>query len=125
MATRSVICVPFNTNSGQVYRCIYCHWDGYPEHQMPILEIDYGKINDARRLVMLGHLSSLKTDKNWQGESMTPGPLYYYQRGDKDVDCTETTLENLKNHIIDKYLGIEYVYVYKKRRGWLSSPGPF
>ena len=37
---------------------IYCHWDGYPSHQMPILK-NYDTYEKAKELVSLGDLSSL------------------------------------------------------------------
>lgn len=45
------------------YTCIYCHWDGYPEHQAPILATyDEAK---TRALLALGNISLL-------GEAVAP-----------------------------------------------------
>lgn len=46
---------------------IYCHSDGYPEHQMPILREHYNTTEKVRELLSLGDLSLL-------GERIAPEP---------------------------------------------------
>ena len=38
---------------------IYCHCDGYPQHQMPILKEHYGTAEKVQALLALGDLSLL------------------------------------------------------------------
>lgn len=38
---------------------IYCHWDGYPENQMPILTGSYSTPEKVQELLALGNLSYL------------------------------------------------------------------
>lgn len=64
----------------------YVHWDGYPEYNGAILINNYTTKEKVSELIDMGDLSSLKTDKNWNGESMQPGPLAYSERGDEDVE---------------------------------------
>ena len=55
MGTRSRIGVMH----GNICKSVYCHWDGYLEHNGVILQ-DYYNSARANNLVALGDLSSLK-----------------------------------------------------------------
>lgn len=55
MGTRSVIGV----FDGNVCKSVYCHWDGYLEHNGAILNKFYNTLADATELVNLGDISSL------------------------------------------------------------------
>jgi hypothetical protein len=55
MATQSTISV--KTKDG--IKSIYCHWNGYPHHQMPLLTKSYNTQEQAEALVELGNLSLL------------------------------------------------------------------
>lgn len=57
MGTRSVIGVMH----GDVCKAVYCHWDGYLQHNGRILQKDYDSVK-ANHLVALGDISSLKED---------------------------------------------------------------
>jgi hypothetical protein len=56
MATRSLIGM---TKPDSTVDYIYCHWDGYPEHHLPILEGFYTDEDTVAQLLSLGYLSSL------------------------------------------------------------------
>ena len=64
MSTRSRIGILHADGSTDT---IYCHSDGYPEHQMPILREHYNTIEKVRELLSLGDLSLL-------AERITPEP---------------------------------------------------
>jgi len=55
MSTRSLIIV----DHGDHFAVSYCHWDGKPRHQAPILTEHYASDDAARALSALGNLSSL------------------------------------------------------------------
>jgi hypothetical protein len=57
MATRSRIAVMH----GEVCKSVYCHWDGYLEHNGAILQEHYDS-SKANNLVALGDLSSLRPE---------------------------------------------------------------
>ena len=57
MGTRSRIAVMH----GDVCKSIYCHWDGYLEHNGKILE-QYYDSSKANRLIALGDMSSLRPE---------------------------------------------------------------
>ena len=56
MATRSLIGI--NLNDG-ITKIIYCHWDGYPEHNGQLLVNNYTSPSAVLDLLELGDLSSL------------------------------------------------------------------
>ena len=58
MGTRSGIGIE-NPNTG-VIKAIYCHWDGYLEHNGMILNTHYDSSPKVNNLIALGDLSSLR-----------------------------------------------------------------
>jgi len=59
MATRSNIA--YKTAEGKI-RSIYCHWDGYPEHNGEMLNRYYTDPAKVAALIELGSLSSLRPE---------------------------------------------------------------
>lgn len=59
MATRSTIAVQHA--NGSVSQ-VYCHWDGYLEHNGRILQESFNSYERAEALVALGSISSLEND---------------------------------------------------------------
>ena len=57
MATRSTIAV----KHGSVIKAVYCHWDGYLDHNGKILLEHYDSVK-ANNLVALGDISSLREE---------------------------------------------------------------
>ena len=55
MGTRSAIAVAH----GDVIKAVYCHWDGYLEHNGEILQQHYNSAG-ANQLVSMGDISSLR-----------------------------------------------------------------
>lgn len=58
MATRSAI--GFVEYDGSV-RAIYCHWDGYPDHNGKMLEEHYDSIEKVEELLDFGDISDLES----------------------------------------------------------------
>ena len=77
MATRSRIRMVLP--SGKT-RSVYCHWDGNPENQMPILKNYYNTTEKVEELLALGALSSL--GKKVKPE---PGRTHTFDNPQKDV----------------------------------------
>jgi hypothetical protein len=88
MSTRSIISVKV----GEEVRTIYCHFDGYPGHHLPILKKKYDTQEKAEALVALGDLSSLdKSPERPEGhsyENQIKGYCVAYgrDRGEEDTD---------------------------------------
>ena len=98
MATRSAI--GYQEPDGST-TAVYCHWDGSPEHQLPILEKHYNSLEKVKALIAPGSMSSLRTRSTWdcgdaikdangytrdlEGNLMyvndrEPQPLYHHER---------------------------------------------
>ena len=60
MGTRSMIGIE-NPNT-KVVKAIYCHWDGYLEHNGAILNEHYVSSPKVNNLIALGDLSSLRAE---------------------------------------------------------------
>jgi len=60
MGTRSMIAIE-NPNT-KVVKAIYCHWDGYLEHNGSILNKHYTASPKVNNLIALGDLSSLRPE---------------------------------------------------------------
>lgn len=113
MGTRSRIGVMH----GDVLKSVYCHWDGYLEHNGRIL-LEYYDSAKANQLVALGDISSLAPsldkpeghsfDKSVDGYTV----FYGRDRGETGVDWTchddfQSFLEHCDN------CGAEYYYIMR------------
>lgn len=120
MGTRSVIAVRTGTARKPRYLAVYCHWDGYPEHQLPILAKHHNTQAKALTLIAGGNISSLRTSHGWDGEARPAGPLYYAERGEADVDARQFgAIESLLDHYRD--CGCEHSYVFVPKEGWVHT----
>ena len=108
MATRSYIGIR-NADASVDY--IYCHFDGYPEHNGKILTEHYSNINRVNELLNLGDLSVLGKfigekqdfDKRVVGNCLA----YGRDRGESNVGKKNTGYDKL---ITDQ--NVDYVYVF-------------
>ena len=117
MATRSAIAI---RNADKSYDVVYCHWDGYPSHQMPILTGKYGDARKARQLISKGDISCLETDKGWDQVERKSGPLYYFERGDTSVEPRNLYATGVIDFARDSWC--EHIYTYVPRKGWQHQP---
>jgi len=124
MATRSAICI---ANKDRSLTGIYCHWDGYPEHQMPILKEHYNNATKTRRLIAGGHMSSLRTKNMWDPNGggyicdvRKPQPLYHKERTSHDMgDTAPIRSENIQTACKEwREWDCEVLYIYDLRKGW-------
>ena len=108
MATRSYIGVR-NTDASVDY--IYCHFDGYPEHNGAILTEYYSNINRVNELLNLGDLSVLGKfigEKNEFNNRVRDTCLAYGRdRGESNVSKKNTGYDKL---ITDQ--SVDYVYIF-------------
>ena len=113
MATHSAI--GFVEYDGSV-RAIYCHSDGYPDNQMPLLTENYNTIEKVEELLDLGDLSSLGKGIGEQKDFNNPDYdlcLPYSARGE-DVPAKDyVSIQHFKNnHSYSDYLylfdGVEW-----------------
>ena len=128
MGTRSMIAIQ-NPYNKQV-RAVYCHWDGYLEHNGAILQKHYAASPKVNNLIALGDLSSLRPEIGVQhafssldvpkaeqeaydkehGNSCT---FYGRDRGEKDVGFKVfKTLKEAEEH----YCWSDYYYCFKYKK---------
>lgn len=108
MATRSYIGIR-NTDASVDY--IYCHFDGYPEHNGAILTEYYSNINRVNELLNLGDLSVLGKfigekqdfDKRVVGNCLA----YGRDRGESNVSKKNADYDELITN-----QDVDYVYVF-------------
>ena len=141
MGTRSAI--GYQLPCGRI-RAVYCHWDGYPKHQVPILIEHYNSLEKVKALIKPGSMSSLRTRDTWKtyADSMLrdennevirdaegyfckegdrgPQPLYHWERGDGDPPITKATLKSAKKYWLNS--SCEYMYVFIPDLGWNHHP---
>jgi hypothetical protein len=140
MATRSAI--GYALPSGKV-RAVYCHWDGSPSHQLPILEEGYSSLPKVRALIKPGSMSSLRTSETWASEPQRdadgkadfdlpytnlrdPQPLYHHERGagpwcagdGSDYGDPPSTVDDANAPAHWRDCGCEWLYVFRPSYGW-------
>ena len=114
---------------------VYCHWDGYPEHNGKILVEHYLNREDVQELIDGGGISSLRTRGTWDYESILrdengeyicdaagylkyendrePQPLYYTERGE-EIEILHSTFDEF----ISDNCGEEYAYLFDLNDNW-------
>lgn len=123
MSTRSAIAlVTPNTITG-----IYCHWDGYPSHQGPILTQYYDNATMVRKLIKLGNLSILGKEigrkHNFDNHTKEHDEwclAYGRDRGEPDQQAK--TFKSLKD-FEDNYDWSEYYYIFSTGRWRYKASG--
>lgn len=95
MATRSTI---NKIEKNGIVKSIYCHFDGYPSHHLPILEENYKTEDEVDALISLGDISSL-------GESLSTTCAYCRDMGEALVKRKYFSLADLHEE--------EYNYVWE------------
>lgn len=119
MGTRSDIIVE---RTDGTWARIYCHWDGYLEHNGKILHENYNSQERAELLVKPGDLSSLAPQcvkpKGHSFDKPVEGHCVYYGR-----DRGETNVDALVGPTLAAVwpgsdTGTEYTYVWKRDGGW-------
>ena len=121
MATRSRIGI--QNEDGSV-TSVYCHWDGYPEHNGDILVMHYKKREKVQKLIGLGSLSSLAPEidapEGHSYENPVPGVTvaYYRDRGENFNQRQNISPENFFASDIE-----EYGYLYTLEGEWLVKAG--
>lgn len=130
MATRSAIGIMH----GDVIKAVYCHWDGYIEHNGKILKEHYTDSVKVNRLISLGDISSLGSEIgeehafSWLESDMTSEEynakydnmttFYGRDRGEATSFSTFTEFEKMATHFSN--CGCEYIYIFRDGE-WLVS----
>jgi len=106
MATRSRIGKKLEDGT---IKSIYCHWDGYPEHNGEILKEYYKTEAKIDALLELGNLSSLAQDIGMQHDFKDPEPGWCVAYGrDRGETNTKARISTTLSDMIQE----EYNYVW-------------
>ncbi len=133
MGTRSRIGIELPDHS---VVSVYCHWDGYVEHNGKILVQQYQNRDDVKELIDGGSMSSLCTRQTWSngptlkdenGEYITdsngnimsegdrdPQPLYHTERGE-EINVEHTSFDEF---VSGNMGGEEYAYLFDLNDNW-------
>jgi hypothetical protein len=117
MSTRSRIAI--ETEDGKV-ESIYCHFDGYPEHNGVILRDYYKDRDKTQKLIDLGSISILAPIVDAPEGHTFENPVkdvvvaYGRDRGEEDV---EKKLHSSKENFFDGDIE-EYGYLLTKEGDW-------
>ena len=120
MGTRSTIAIQ---NGNGTVTGIYCHWDGYLEHNGKILNENYTTEAAVRELIALGDLSSLgetvgvKTD--FDNAAKGQCVAYGRDRGETGIDAA--TFDSHTDLV--EQIGQEYDYLFVPGMGWSVARG--
>lgn len=132
MGTRSRIGIELRDHS---VISVYCHWDGYPEHNGRILVQHYQNRTDVENLIDGGGMSTLRTRGEWNSKALRdengeyisdaagylmyendrePQPLYYTERGE-ELDIAHTSFDEFVSGNLG---GEEYAYLFDRNNNW-------
>lgn len=113
---------------------VYCHWDGYPEHNGRVLIEHYQNLDDIKELIDGGSMSSLRTTHLWvtaavrdengkivenpdgswvMSPTRDPQPLYHSERGE-EVSVQHTSFDQFVSGNSDE----EYAYLHDLNGNW-------
>jgi len=108
MATRSYIGI---RNSDASVDYIYCHYDGYPEHNGEILTEHYSDTSRVRALLNLGDLSVLGKflgkKQDFDKRVVNTCLAYGRDRGELNVEVRNSGYNELIND-----QNVDYVYIF-------------
>lgn len=134
MATRSAIGYQNEDKYGSIV-AVYCHWDGSPNHHLPILNEHYNTLTKVKALIAPGSISSLRTNRLWNSETVyedretykvakneddtckcfpqrEPQPLYYYERSEDERHPAEESHSLFYAQARWRRANCEYLYVF-------------
>ncbi len=115
MATRSLI---GKLNQDNTVSYIYCHYDGYPEHNGVILQEYYSTPFKVDQLLALGDLSVLGEligeKQNFEDRIQGSCLAYGRDRGESGIEMKTVS----KDEFFDNKDYIDYLYLYNNDFEW-------
>jgi hypothetical protein len=132
MGTRSVIGIIEN----DVCKSVYCHWDGYLDHNGQILQAFYNTTDKVEQLIAQGDISSLGAEigtkhnfgdravylENTDLTTSVATMCTFYARDRDEVGCEASTTQNF-SQFMDRVngCGAEYYYIMKDGVWYVGS----
>ena len=128
MATRSFIGI---LNDDKTVDYIYCHYDGYPEHNGVVLHDHYNDEDTVRDLISLGDLSSLApkisapegVEHSFDNRVNDVCVFYGRDRGDDGVGYKKTTVDQYFSDNFGEGSWVDYLYLFEPSYGWKVKDG--
>ena len=127
MGTRSAIGI----KHGDVVKAVYCHWDGYLEHNGLLLARFYDNSVKVNKLISMGDLSSLGASIGEQQNfndyrevdtlEETWCKFYKRDRGEENVDYK--TFANEQDYLNNFDMGVEFHYLFDNGKWYYSDYG--
>ena len=119
MATRSTIAI--EAADGTIKQ-IYCHWDGYLDHNGEILIKHYAEPHRAAAMIELGDISSLCAEydpgnDNHSFNAPKAGVTIYYGRDRGEEGCEPRVFKDYADYR-NRLQGEEYNYILRKDGQW-------
>jgi hypothetical protein len=116
MATRSTIALEFADGTVQQ---VYCHWDGYLEHNGKILAEHYSDPFKLRDLIDLGDLSSLDERVGTQHsfEKAPEGECTFYARDRNESGCGAKKFKDYADYV-ENHQYEEFEYILRTDGQW-------
>ena len=108
MATRSLI--GMNLDNG-ITKIIYCHWDGYPDHNGRLLVDNYNTPAAITALMELGDLSSLEA-------TLDTCTAYHRDRKEPWSTVEPRDINTSELITVGKEYGVDYIYTYNENYEW-------
>ena len=122
MGTRSTIALEFADKSIEQ---VYCHWDGYLEHNGQILQKHYSDPFVLQKLIDLGDMSSLGERIGTQHafERAPEGECTFYKRDRNEDGCGKKSFVDFQDYLAHHQYE-EYDYILRNINGkavWFVS----
>ncbi len=122
MGTRSFIAI----QEDNIFKGVYCHWDGYLENNGKILHEHYQDEAKVKALINMGDISSLGAQIGVKHDFNTKilGSCTFYgrDRGESGVETRITTsLPALQ--LVAEGMGVEYFYLFKDSKWYVTNRG--
>jgi hypothetical protein len=120
MATRSRIAIQHEDGS---ISSIYCHYDGHPQHHLPILKEHYSTPEKVKQLIELGNLSFLSERIEPTGPHSFDQPrfdtclAYGRDRGEKGQEAVQhKDLKDFEHFARQGWA--EWLYIFGQDGNW-------
>ena len=125
MATRSTIAIEYADGTVQQ---VYCHWDGYLDHNGQLLLNHYSDPLVAEELVGLGSISSLREtvgekhdfDERFERDDPKAKWTTAYGRDRGEENCEPSVFQNFEDYK-NNHQYEEYEYILRKDGFWYVS----
>jgi hypothetical protein len=125
MGTRSTLAIERADNTVEL---VYCHWDGYIEHNGKILQEHYSDPDKLQELIDCGDLSSLgrnvaPTNEHTFDKPQT-GVCVFYGRDRGEANTMKSKFTDF-DHYVANHEQQDYGYILRKDGVWYVKPHLF